>query len=113
MFQQFLANKMKIAILIAICLLAACQHQSSQTTTVTVSTTKPYPKVADTEVRNIILMIGDGMGLAQMNAARIYRYGADGFLHIERMPFAGMLHTHSADNLITDSAAGATAPKTA
>jgi alkaline phosphatase len=109
MFQRFLTLKVTILLLLAISLMMACQHQSSRTATVTISTTKPYPKVADTEVRNIILMIGDGMGLAQMNAARIYRYGADGFLHIERMPFTGLLHTHSADNLITDSAAGATA----
>jgi alkaline phosphatase len=54
-------------------------------------------------------MIGDGMGLTQINAARIRAVGPDGFLHIDRMPVAGFIRTHAADNLITESAAGATA----
>ena len=55
------------------------------------------------------VMIGDGMGLAQINAARIRAVGADGFLHIDRMPVTGFLRTHAADALVTDSASSATA----
>ncbi len=102
-------RKIKFALFISLIVLFACQHQNNPSTIITASTNTPYPKIADTKVKNIILMIGDGMGLAQMNTARIYRYGANEFLHIERMPYTGLLHTHSADNLITDSAAGATA----
>ena len=71
--------------------------------------TKPYPLVATKDVKNIILMIGDGMGLTQINAARIRAVGPDGFLHIDRMPVAGFIRTHAADNLIAESASGATA----
>lgn len=57
---------------------------------------------------NIILMIGDGMGLAQISAAS-FLYGGltlDQFLEI------GLLRTSSGDDYITDSAAGATAYST-
>jgi len=56
--------------------------------------------------KNIILMIGDGMGLAQVTAGLYAR--AEG-LNLERFPATGLIKTHSAKNLITDSAAGATA----
>ena len=53
----------------------------------------------------VILMIGDGMGLAQVSAALI----ANTSLNLERAPITGFVTTYSADNLITDSAAGGTA----
>ncbi len=56
--------------------------------------------------RNIVLLIGDGMGVAQITAG-IYTQ-ADR-LNIERFPITGLIKTHSAKHLITDSAAGATA----
>ncbi|MFQ5603704.1 MAG: alkaline phosphatase [bacterium] len=60
-------------------------------------------------VKNIILLIGDGMGLPQINLARIKVHGAGGSLNIDKMPVVGLLKTHAADKLITDSAAAATA----
>lgn len=60
-------------------------------------------------IENIVLLIGDGMGLAQVAATRIATYGADGRLHIERMPVTGLMNTHSADHLVTDSGAAGTA----
>jgi len=74
----------------------------------------PYRDVDDlhgkqmTRVKNVILMIGDGMGLAQVAAARIRAVGPDGRLHMDRMPVTGFVTTHS-EQLVTDSAAGATA----
>ena len=56
--------------------------------------------------KNVILMIGDGMGLAQISAAMYHNKNK---LHLERMPVIGFHKSHAADNLITDSAAGATA----
>jgi alkaline phosphatase len=56
--------------------------------------------------KNIILMIGDGMGTTQLFAA----YTANGGkLNITNMPFSGFATTHSADDYTTDSAAGGTA----
>jgi alkaline phosphatase len=71
--------------------------------------TKLYPVVETKAVNNIILMIGDGMGLTHINAARFHAVGPDGFLHIDRMPVVGLIRTHAADKLITDSASSATA----
>jgi alkaline phosphatase len=61
------------------------------------------------EVRNVILMIGDGMSLAHINMTRFYIAGPDALLHMETMPVTGIMKTHSADELITDSAASSTA----
>ena len=64
------------------------------------------------EIRNVIFMIGDGMGMVQIAAARIYAVGPDRLLNIDRLPVTGLVKTHSANQLITDSAAGATALST-
>jgi alkaline phosphatase len=57
-----------------------------------------YPK-------NIILFIGDGMGVAQITAGKIVQ----GKLNLERFSVMGLVTTNSENNLITDSAAAATA----
>ncbi len=57
--------------------------------------------------KNIILLIGDGMGMAQMSA-HIYWKGA-GKSIFEKMPIVGYHKSHSCNDLVTDSAAGATA----
>ncbi|NUO02640.1 MAG: alkaline phosphatase [Saprospiraceae bacterium] len=55
---------------------------------------------------NIILMIGDGMGLTQISAG-LYRNGNK--LNLERFPVIGLHKSYSSSDLVTDSAAGATA----
>ncbi|MHB8054339.1 MAG: alkaline phosphatase, partial [Candidatus Aminicenantales bacterium] len=59
--------------------------------------------------RNIILLIGDGMGNSISSAARIRKGGVTGFLRFDEMPVIGLVRTSSANALITDSAAAATA----
>ncbi len=61
--------------------------------------------------RNVIVLIGDGMGFEQTKAASIYAYGRDGRLAMQRLPYRGELRTYPAngENEITDSAAGGTA----
>lgn len=56
--------------------------------------------------RNIILLIGDGMGLSQVTLASLARRNG---LNMTRMPYVGFHKPYSSSNLITDSAAGATA----
>ena len=68
-----------------------------------------YPVTSERKVNNVILFIGDGMGPAQVTLARISAAGPDGKLHMQKMPFTGTLKTHSADKLVTDSAAAGTA----
>jgi alkaline phosphatase len=59
--------------------------------------------------KNVILMIGDGMGLAEIYASYTVNKG---FLNILSLPVTGLSKTNSADNYITDSAAGGTALST-
>ena len=61
--------------------------------------------IPENHPKNIILMIGDGMGVTQITAGL---YAQTGKLNIERFSITGLIKTHSAKNLITDSAASAT-----
>lgn len=61
--------------------------------------------------RNIIICLGDGMGLGHRTAARIVRHGytrgkADGRLAMDDFPISGMVMTSSLDAIVTDSAPG-------
>lgn len=73
------------------------------------------PAAAAEKAKNVILFIGDGMGVSTLTAARIFvgqRGGADGaanLLTFERFPDLALVRTYSADALVTESAAGATA----
>lgn len=57
-------------------------------------------------VRNVILLIGDGMSLAQVSALTLYD-GAPEFM--KRAQYIGLQTTNSASSDVTDSAAAATA----
>jgi alkaline phosphatase len=62
-------------------------------------------------VKNIIIMLGDGMGVAHRTAARLVKYGAtagkpNGFLAMDKFPGTGLITTHSLNSIITDSAPG-------
>lgn len=60
--------------------------------------------------RNIILLIGDGMGLAHVAGARLASHGGTGGrLTLDSMPVTGIVTTYSANSMITDSAAAGTA----
>ncbi len=58
------------------------------------------------QAKNVVLMIGDGMGLNQITAAM---YNNGNYLNLEKFPVIGFHKSYSANDLITDSAAGATA----
>ncbi len=67
-------------------------------------------EIRNREVRNIIFMVPDGMGLADVTAARIFRNGIDGPpLHLETLEEIGYQRTYSANSAITDSAPAASA----
>jgi alkaline phosphatase len=59
--------------------------------------------------RNIILLIGDGMGFAHIAAARLWKHGPDGRLAMDELPERGTATTRSASDAVTDSAAAGTA----
>jgi alkaline phosphatase len=68
--------------------------------------------------KNVILLIGDGMGDSEITLARYYGVGAEGTLNMETLPFAGELITYGLSagpgptyppNYVPDSAPTATA----
>lgn len=63
-------------------------------------------KQTSTTPKNVIILIGDGMGLTQISAGMIANGNK---LNIERCTSIGLIKTSSSDDLVTDSAAGATA----
>ncbi|MBQ3607239.1 MAG: alkaline phosphatase [Bacteroidales bacterium] len=68
----------------------------------TVSVQEPKGK----KVKNIIFMIGDGMGLEQISAAWVCNGGK---LNLDNFTNVGIQRTYSANKLVTDSAAAGTA----
>jgi alkaline phosphatase len=62
--------------------------------------------LAEKKPRNVIVMIGDGMGLAQMYTAMTANNNQ---LQLERCTFTGLSKTYSSDHYTTDSGAGGTA----
>lgn len=65
--------------------------------TTTVKSAKP---------KNIILVEGDGTGLSQVSAAQFFKKGPSNY---DRFPVVGLIKTSASSDLITDSAASATA----
>jgi alkaline phosphatase len=67
------------------------------------------------KAKNVILFLGDGMGISTVVASRIYegqQRGVDGesnSLSFEKLPWTALSKTYSHDTQVTDSAAGITA----
>lgn len=59
--------------------------------------------------KNVILLIGDGMGVGAIEIARQLEYGKTGVLHLEQLEHVALMRTYSANNFVTDSAAGGSA----
>lgn len=92
---------MKLQVLVLIALFVSPNVPQQLLSTVTTQTTRePLPP------KNIIFLVGDGMGLAHITAGM---YANNNRLNLERFPVTGLMKTHSSSHLITDSAAGATA----
>jgi alkaline phosphatase len=71
-------------------------------------------QVGGQKIKNIIIMLGDGMGAAQRTAARIVASGyAQGKskspLAMDTFPVSGQIKTSSLNSLVTDSAPGMSA----
>lgn len=66
----------------------------------------PAPVSMAERPKNIILMIGDGMALPQVSAGLYWQGGKSVF---DQFPYVGFHKSYSHNDLITDSAAGATA----
>ncbi len=64
------------------------------------------PASKSKKAKNVIVIIGDGMGTAQVYASIVAQKGASNFL---RFPFSGFSRTYSNNKYTTDSGAGGTA----
>lgn len=68
-------------------------------------------KESPQKAKNVVLVIGDGMGEAQREAIRLTSVGLKGELAMDRLPYSGSIRTAPDDPeaVVTDSAAGGTA----
>jgi alkaline phosphatase len=69
----------------------------------------PLVNPSGTRPRNIILCIGDGMGINQVSLARDSEVGLNGRLWMETMPYTALVSTHNVSGNVTDSAEAITA----
>lgn len=69
----------------------------------------PPPAPNCDRVRNVIFIIGDGMGFGSIRLAALRTYGPETSLFLEKLPHAGVVRTCSANSRVTDSAASGTA----
>ncbi len=73
--------------------------------------TEPYETVSvdqtrSRRIKNIIVMIGDGMGLEQVSCGWVLN---GGHLNLDNFIYTGLSRTYATDRLITDSCAGGSA----
>jgi len=113
------------------CLIAGLAATAARADGPLVQANDPYFKSADEQLRavmnrhantrrakNIILFVGDGMGVTTITAGRIYggqKAGQDGVSHkltFETLPYAALSRTYSHDSQVTDSAPSAAAMNT-
>ena len=92
---KHLKKNMVIVIILSVLVLSGCNWKNDF-----------GPNKHHTKTRNIILFIGDGMGVAQVYGGMT---ASDHPFTLEQFPFTGFSKTFSADNYITDSGAGGTA----
>lgn len=70
----------------------------------------PSPQAHAFRAKSIIFMVPDGMGLADVTAARIFKNGPNGdLLSFEKLRQIGYQRTHAKNSTVTDSAAAASA----
>lgn len=111
----------------ALTLAAPSLAQLSQST----ATADPYWKIGrdeiaqrlqttkDARARNVILLVGDGMGISTISAARIFQAqqqakgspvkGEENLLSFERLPYRALVKTYNTDAQVPDSAGTASA----
>src|SRR5450830_1665993 len=56
------------------------------------------------DAKNVIFFLGDGMGPSVVTTARIYKYGEDGSLNMDKLERTARIKTFSNDAQTTDSA---------
>ena len=101
-----------LTVLVLTALCGSCRKEAAEPALLTYVTPYTYETVkvqmppVTNEVRNVIFLIGDGMGLEQVSCAWVLNHGK---LNLDNMPVVGLSRTYCLTDLITDSAAGGTA----
>ncbi len=90
-------HKLNILFIAIIGISLSCNKTSNSPTPIT-------PVVPQKQV-NIIVLMGDGMGIPQITAS----WHEHDFLNLQRFPYSGLTLTHTVDKIVTESGAGATA----
>ncbi|MET8583701.1 alkaline phosphatase [Streptomyces collinus] len=100
---------------VATALVAATTAAVAVTTAAGASTGKEQVREAiqDGKAKNVILLIGDGMGDSEITLARDYTVGAGGRLNMDKFPLTGAyttyaVHADGTPDYVTDSAASGT-----
>lgn len=62
--------------------------------------------------KNVILFVGDGMGVSTVTATRVYSVGVAGELVVDKFPYTALSRTYSSDSITADSAPTMTAMMT-
>lgn len=105
-------KKTLIFAIVAVLAVISCKKKQDGKQLQYYATPNPYEIVSveepsrDNEVRNVIIMIGDGMGLEQVSCAWVVNHGK---LNLDNFPHTGLSRTWCTNKLITDSGAGGTA----
>ncbi len=99
---------LKLLTFLLFAFLMACKTPSVTTPVVTPKSYVSTPITSTQRPKNIIFMVGDGMGLSQVSGGY---YMNSGKLHLTEFPYTGLHINNPAEDstIITDSAAGATA----
>ncbi len=71
-----------------------------------------FSEVRRPGAQNVILFIGDGMGVSTVTATRVYSVGVGGQLVMDQFPYTALSRTYSADSITPDSAPTMTAMMT-
>ena len=77
--------------------------------------TQKLAQKASNKAKNVILFVGDGMGISTLTAARILQgqqageSGEEGYLSFEKFPFSALVKTYNVDAQTPDSAGTMTA----
>ncbi|MCL7746863.1 alkaline phosphatase [Halalkalibacter alkaliphilus] len=109
--------KKSVSFILLTCLIlaiVACAPQNAESPPEETPADDPAQEEQATEAdesspKNVIVMIGDGMGFGQMEIARLFEHGKEGELFMETLPNVALSRTYSANNNVTDSAAAGTA----
>ena len=99
-------SKLRISSFVLILFIVSCTGQKFIGYQPSGNSSTVLPEIEGAFAQNVILLVGDGMGISQITAG-LYSNGNK--LSMEQFKKIGFHKNYAYDNLVTDSAAGATA----